>query len=57
MNVAEEEFGEQRLTDLIVKNRKETPESLIDIIIKGVKNFAGGQAQSDDITVVVVKRD
>jgi serine phosphatase RsbU (regulator of sigma subunit) len=45
------------LTDLITKNRNETPENLIDIIIKSLKAFAGGQEQSDDITLVIVKRD
>lgn len=57
MNKTEEEFGEERLTDLISKNRNETPENLIDIIIKSLKNFSGGQEQSDDITLVIVKRD
>ena len=57
MNAAEEEFGEQKLIDLIIKNRHESPENLIDIIINNVKIFTSGQAQSDDITVVIVKRD
>jgi len=57
MNAAEEEFGEKKLIDLIIKNRHELPENLIDIIINNVKIFTSGQAQSDDITVVIVKRD
>jgi sigma-B regulation protein RsbU (phosphoserine phosphatase) len=57
MNNAEEELGEQRLADLITKNRNETPKNLIDIIIKSVRDFSGGQEQSDDITLVIVKRD
>jgi sigma-B regulation protein RsbU (phosphoserine phosphatase) len=57
MNNSEEEFSEQRLIDLIIKNRNETPENLIDIIIKSVKDFSGGQSQSDDITLVIIKRN
>ena len=57
MNADEEEFGEQRFIDLILQNRDEPPESLIEIIIKKVQEFSGCQTQADDVTLVVIKRD
>jgi len=57
MNSNAEEFGEQRLIDLVLKHRNETPVNLIDIIIENVLGFSGSQSQSDDITLVIIKRD
>lgn len=57
MNNAEEEFGNQRLTDVVLKNRNETAEKIIDIIFSEVKSFIGSSSQMDDMTVVIVKRE
>ncbi|OGU71246.1 MAG: hypothetical protein A2V93_12775 [Ignavibacteria bacterium RBG_16_34_14] len=57
MNNTEEEFGEQRLIDLILQNRNESPLKLIEIIIKNIQEFSGNQSQMDDITLVIIKRD
>jgi phosphoserine phosphatase RsbU/P len=56
MNSNEEEFGEDRLMKVILKNRTELPENLIEIIFNEVKNFCGSTAQMDDMTIVVVKK-
>jgi len=56
MNIAEEEFGENRLIDIINKNRNVDPSNLIEIIIKEVQNFSGGIAQMDDMTLVIINR-
>jgi sigma-B regulation protein RsbU (phosphoserine phosphatase) len=57
MDSKEEEFGEQRLIDLILQYRNEPPEKLIGIIIKKVQEFSNYQPQMDDITLVIIKRN
>ncbi|MGE5846176.1 MAG: PP2C family protein-serine/threonine phosphatase, partial [Ignavibacteria bacterium] len=57
MNSAEEEFGDKRLTDIVLNNRKESVENIIDIIFREVKLFVGNSPQMDDMTVVIVKRE
>jgi sigma-B regulation protein RsbU (phosphoserine phosphatase) len=56
MNNTEEEFGEQRLIDVILQNKNEPAKDLIEIIIKKVQEFSGIQSQMDDITLVIIKR-
>ena len=57
MNAEEEEFEEERLLELLLKNKSKNPEVLIDLIINEVNNFAAGQPQMDDMTIIVIKRD
>ena len=57
MNSNEEEFNEDRLKEVILKNRNETPQNLIEIILKDVQKFSGSAEQMDDMTVVVIKRE
>ena len=57
MNINEEEFNEDRLREVILNNRNESPENLIDIIFKEVKKFCGNTPQMDDITIVIIKRE
>jgi sigma-B regulation protein RsbU (phosphoserine phosphatase) len=56
MNMNNEPFGEERLQDLIVEHRECSPRSIIDKIIDRVHQHADGFVQSDDITIMVVKR-
>lgn len=56
MNFSEEEFGEERLESSIRKNLHLTAEEMIKEIFKDVDSFTGGAPQSDDITMVIVKR-
>jgi sigma-B regulation protein RsbU (phosphoserine phosphatase) len=55
-NGAEEEFGDDRLTDVLRRNRHERAEVIVEAVRNAVTEFAAGAAQSDDITVVVAKR-
>ena len=55
INEAEEEFGQARLTNLVVENRDLTAQGLIDRINKEVIAFIGGEPQFDDFTLVVLK--
>lgn len=55
-NVADEQFGESRLEEILKEGGGETAESLIDKIVEAVNKFAGEAPQADDLTLVVMKR-
>ena len=57
MNDKNEEFGEERLTGLIIKYKSEDIYKLIDRIIDEVNKFSDGIPQSDDMTLMIIKRD
>jgi len=57
MNDKNEEFGEERLTGLITKYKNEDIYKLIDRIIDEVNKFSDGVPQSDDMTLMIIKRD
>jgi sigma-B regulation protein RsbU (phosphoserine phosphatase) len=56
MNKEEEEFDEPRLLELLKANKDKSSEELIELIISEVNNFTKGQPQSDDMTIVIIKR-
>lgn len=56
MNAWHEEFGEGRLLAVVKQNRALTANALIEAIIQSVKQHAGQAPQSDDMTLVVVKK-
>jgi sigma-B regulation protein RsbU (phosphoserine phosphatase) len=56
MNANHEQFGEERLQALLIENKQKTAEEIIDIVVKEVRRHAGAHPQSDDITIMVVKR-
>jgi len=56
MNHSEEEFGEERFEESIIKNLHFNAEEMLKAIFKDVENFTKGATQSDDITMVIVKR-
>ena len=51
-----EQFGTDRLTDLLRKHRDEPTEAIIERIYRAVHEFAAGQPQADDITAILIKR-
>lgn len=55
-NEYEEQFGEERLLDLLNTGCGMAPRDLIEKITAAVGEFAGGRPQMDDMTLVVVKR-
>ncbi|HKI77122.1 MAG TPA: GAF domain-containing SpoIIE family protein phosphatase [Ignavibacteriaceae bacterium] len=57
MNLKEEEFDEPRLLDLITKNKEKKADELIELIFKEVNDFSKGQPQSDDMTMVIIKKE
>ncbi len=56
INTNEEEFGADRLADLVAANGHLNVEELIDEIKRAVTEFAGEGVHFDDLTMVAVKR-
>ncbi len=56
INVDEEEFGEERLEDLLIANAHRSADTIVDLILDAVNEFAGEQDLFDDATLVVLKR-
>lgn len=56
-SAADEEFGEQRLADLVVRNRHLGAEALEAEVLKELELFAAGTKSTDDRTLIVLKRD
>ncbi len=56
MNSANEQFGEERLQSLLLEHKAKSAEEIIDIVVKEVRKHAGAHPQSDDITIMVIKR-
>ena len=57
MNHENKEFSEEKLIDVIRNNIDTAPELLIEKIVAAVKEHSGSTAQSDDITLMIIKRD
>jgi len=57
MNLKEEMFGEERLVEVLRQSRDSTSEKIVNAVVDAVKAFTGSAPQSDDITMVVVKRN
>ena len=49
------EFGEEQLTQCLIKNVDSSAGIICQSLIENVKTFAGNTSQHDDMTVVVVK--
>jgi sigma-B regulation protein RsbU (phosphoserine phosphatase) len=56
MNANHEQFGEQRLQAIVTNNRSASPNEIIDKVISAVRVHAGSYPQSDDMTLIVLKR-
>jgi serine phosphatase RsbU (regulator of sigma subunit) len=56
-DVREEQFGEQRVEDLVRAHHRTSMPELSAMLFDAVHAFADGAPQEDDMTVVLVKRD
>lgn len=56
MNAAGEQFGEERLEKLLAKCGGKTSQETIDTVRAAVAEWAGETEQSDDVTMLVIKR-
>lgn len=54
-NAKEDYYTDQRLSDMLEKNRDLAPNELINTIAQDVLDFAAGFPQSDDITMLAVR--
>jgi len=57
MNHENKEFSEEKLLEVISNNKELEPEFLIEKIFSKVKEHSGATPQSDDITLMVIKRE
>jgi serine phosphatase RsbU (regulator of sigma subunit)/catechol 2,3-dioxygenase-like lactoylglutathione lyase family enzyme len=53
-NHAEEEFGEERLVEVLRRNRERSSADLLNAVVEDVRRFSP-QEQRDDITMIVAK--
>jgi sigma-B regulation protein RsbU (phosphoserine phosphatase) len=56
MNSNHEFFGEERLTSVLTAHASDHAAELMDALVSEVRSYAGNQPQSDDMTLVVIKR-
>jgi serine phosphatase RsbU (regulator of sigma subunit)/catechol 2,3-dioxygenase-like lactoylglutathione lyase family enzyme len=54
-NTKGEQFGEERLTDALMRHRHLSPDAVIAAVVDEVQRFSGAQEQHDDITLIVAK--
>lgn len=52
----EEQFGEKRLRDVILSHRAEKPSEIAAQLMHEIHDFIGKARQSDDITMMLIKR-
>ncbi|MEE9571699.1 MAG: PP2C family protein-serine/threonine phosphatase, partial [Candidatus Neomarinimicrobiota bacterium] len=57
LNKKDKEFGEDRLLAILTENMKSTADTLIEKVFEAVKSFVKEVPQSDDITIVVIKKN
>ena len=55
-NASAEQFGVERMADVVRKSRHLPPEEIIAELYQAVLAFANGTQQKDDLTAVVIKR-
>lgn len=51
-----EEYGEERLIDVLRRHREAPAAAIVEAVTKGLAEFTAGAPQADDITLVVAKR-
>jgi sigma-B regulation protein RsbU (phosphoserine phosphatase) len=54
-NAKQDMYGEERLHEVIRASRKEPAEKILTTILESVRTFTEGFAQSDDITLMVIR--
>jgi phosphoserine phosphatase RsbU/P len=55
-NIFDEEFGEERLIDVLREAAGDSAEQVIDRVMAAIDTFVGGASQFDDITLLVARR-
>ena len=57
MNEAEDEFGEARLKEVLAANSGRGAHDISEAIVRAVDEFREEAPSSDDITLIVLKRE
>jgi sigma-B regulation protein RsbU (phosphoserine phosphatase) len=52
---SDEEFGEERLLSCVQANRTRSPVELVECVLSAVQQFSADTAQSDDLTMLVLR--
>ena len=55
MNAVDEEFGETRLQELLIRNADESAQELVERTLKAIHDFTGQTPWHDDLTLMVLK--
>jgi sigma-B regulation protein RsbU (phosphoserine phosphatase) len=56
MNSANDEYGDDRLIEVLRANRHRNPQDIIATVTEDVSKFVAGAPSADDLTLVVAKR-
>ena len=56
LNPNQEQFGEEKLQELLLANKDLPASEIIDLVVREVRKHAGANLQSDDITIMAIKR-
>ena len=56
-NAAQEQFGKERVSDLLVKNSGKTAREIMDILLSELKHHTLSVPREDDLTFIVLKRE
>lgn len=56
INPQEEEFGEERLIEVVRTHRKQSPQKIADAMWQSISTFSQNQLQEDDVTMLILKR-
>lgn len=56
MNKTKQEYGFERIENILQQNTEKSPLELIDILNNDVRNFIGESEQIDDLTILIIGR-
>ena len=54
-NAAGEEYGEARILERLARDADDDPTAILESLLAGIREFAAGTPQSDDITAMVLR--
>jgi sigma-B regulation protein RsbU (phosphoserine phosphatase) len=55
MDIKDEEFGEERLAEMVTHNLQKSAIEIKDLILSGIEEYVGHAEQHDDLTLVVAR--
>ena len=55
MNLAGDEFGDDRIASCINANRHLEPTALLECLLAAVRQFSEGAVQNDDVTALILR--